>query len=70
MKHTRVRIIRVNSPGTIFANLTPGSVHDIIQPPADYIKEWPNTADAVWVEGNPGPVRIFVSGSNKEADLI
>ena len=53
-KHTRVKVIRCNAVGEAFANMTPGSVHDIIDVPAEE-----NSSRGEWVMGNGEPILLL-----------
>ncbi len=54
---TMVRVTHCNAIGEIFSNLTPDSVHDVIDPPTGY----KNDHTGVWVMGVGEPCKL-VSG--------
>ena len=57
LKKTRqIKITTCSAVGAHFANLTPGSVHDIIKPPAGYNRE-----RGEWVMGVGEPVKVLFS---------
>jgi hypothetical protein len=66
----KARIIRVTGRGPQFTNLTPGSVHEVIEPSKEFKKKFPNTRESVWVMGEGEPVRLFTHGRDKEAVII
>lgn len=57
----RIKITNCRAVGKAFANLTPGSVHSVIDPPEGY-----NNSRGVWVMGVGEPVKVlfeeFVEG--------
>lgn len=53
-KLNRIQIIKCMAVGAQFANLTPGSVHDIIEPPEGYDRK-----RGEWVMGVSGPVKVL-----------
>lgn len=52
---SQIRIIDCCAVGPQFANLTPGSIHDIINPPAGY-----DNKGGVWVMGVGEPVKVLL----------
>ena len=55
MKESRqLQIIHCRAVGSQFANLTPGSIHDIIDPPEGYNRE-----RGEWVMGVGEPVKVL-----------
>lgn len=50
----RIRITYCTASGKAFGNLTPGSEHDIIEPPAGE-----NSVTGVWVMGVGEPVKVL-----------
>lgn len=53
-KATQIEIIQCDAVGPQFTNLTPGSVHDIINPPTGF-----DNKNGVWVMGNGEPVKVL-----------
>ena len=53
-KATQIRIIDCVAVGPQFSNLTPGSIHDIIDPPAGY-----DNKGGEWVMGVTEPVKVL-----------
>lgn len=53
---TQIRIIECVAVGSQFANLIPGSIHDIIDPPAGY-----DNKGGQWVMGVGEPVKVLFS---------
>lgn len=53
-KHTKVKVTHCTAMGGAFANLIPGSVHDIIEPP-----ENENREHGEWVMGVGEPVLLL-----------
>lgn len=53
-KHTKVKVTHCTAMGGAFANLIPGSVHDIIEPP-----ENENRERGEWVMGVGEPVLLL-----------
>jgi hypothetical protein len=51
----KIEIIQVNANGPQFANLTPGSVHEVIEPPLGGM----NDVSGVWVMGVNEPVLVL-----------
>lgn len=51
-----IRITRCTAMGPLFANLQPGTQHDVISPPEGY----QNKPDRVWVMGAGEPVAVLV----------
>lgn len=51
----RVKVIRCETNGHIFSNLTPGSEHDIVPAP----KGVPDNLPGVWVPGIGEPVKLL-----------
>lgn len=51
---TRIEIIDCKAFGSQFRNLTPGSIHDIIDPPEGY-----DNKGGVWVMGVSEPVKVL-----------
>ncbi len=51
---SQIRIIDCYAVGSQFANLTPGSIHDIVNPPAGY-----ENNGGVWVMGVGEPVKVL-----------
>lgn len=51
----RIKIVRCNAGGAQFANLTPGSVHEVITPPEGYT----NNDGGLWVMGVGEPVKVL-----------
>jgi len=58
----RVKITGCTAYGPSFANLTPGSEHEIIEPPAGENSK--NDASGVWVMGVGQPVRVLADEYN------
>ncbi len=54
VKATQIRIIQCDAVGSQFANLTPGSLHSIINPPQGY-----DNKGGVWVMGVGEPVKVL-----------
>lgn len=52
----KIKITKCHAFGSEFLNLTPGSVHDIIEPPLGE-----NEARGVWVQGVGRPVLVLFS---------
>lgn len=52
----KVRVIKCEAVGKMFANLTPGSVHDVVPTP----KDQPDNLAGVWVMGVDRPVKLLV----------
>jgi hypothetical protein len=55
MKTKRIRIKYCTAFGEAFGNLTHGSEHDVIKPPAHY----KNDKKGVWVMGVGEPVKVL-----------
>lgn len=53
-KHTKLKVLRCNAAGNVFANLIPGSVHEIIEPPL-----LGNRERGEWVMGVGEPVLLL-----------
>ncbi len=53
-KAKQIEIIKCEAVGPQFANLVPGSMHDIISPPAGY-----DNKGGVWVMGVGEPVKVL-----------
>jgi len=53
-KATKIQITICTALGTVFENLTPGSIHDVIAPPPMYSND-----KGTWVMGNGEPVKIL-----------
>ena len=62
MKTKRIRIKYCTAFGKAFENLTNGSEHDVIKPPAPY----KNDKKGVWVMGVDEPVKVL----NGEYEVI
>jgi hypothetical protein len=60
----KVRIIEVRTGGKPWSNLTPGSVHQVVDAP----KGMPDNLAGVWVMGVGEPVKILVGEYVEEAD--
>ena len=52
----RIKIIQMQTGGKIFSNLTPGSEHDVIDTPKEYIN---SKVKGVWVMGAGEPVKVL-----------
>ena len=50
----RVRITKCHAVGKLFENLHPGTLHDVVAPPAGY-----DNSRGVWVMGVGEPVKVF-----------
>ncbi len=50
----KIKILRVNAAGIEFKPLIPGSIHDVIDPPAGY-----DNSRGVWVMGYSEPVLVL-----------
>lgn len=50
----KIKILRVNAAGIEFKSLIPGSIHDVIDPPAGY-----DNSRGVWVMGYSEPVLVL-----------
>ncbi len=50
----KIEIVNCTAIGAIFANLTPGSIHETVEPPADR-----EDREEIWVEGVGEPVRLL-----------
>jgi len=50
-----IKIIQCNASGTQWSNLTPSSIHTIIDPPSGYA----NGDNGVWVTGNGADVKVL-----------
>tara|TARA_R110000744_G_scaffold195512_1_gene314581 strand:+ start:34688 stop:35083 length:396 start_codon:yes stop_codon:yes gene_type:complete len=59
----KIRITFCNAQGPAFANVIPDSVHDVIDPPAEY----KNHNKGVWVMGFGEPVKVL-SNEYEEVD--
>jgi hypothetical protein len=60
----KIQIIECSAVGGIFANLTPGSIHEVVTPPkapkeARIPANYENNDDGVWVQGVGEPVRVL-----------
>lgn len=51
----RVKVLRCNANGKIFANITPNSEHDVVTPPVGY----KNDHTGVWVMGVGEPIKLL-----------
>jgi hypothetical protein len=61
-KVKKIRITNCRAAGQVFANLTPGSVHDVVDAP----KGQPNNLAGVWVMGVGEPVKVLVGEYEEE----
>lgn len=50
-----VRVKKCTAVGSAFSNMTPGSVHNVIEPP----KPYKNDHSGVWVQGVGEPVKLL-----------
>ena len=50
----QIKVVRMTAFGPAFANLTPGSVHDVIEPPVGK-----DSKKGVWVMGRGEPVLLL-----------
>lgn len=53
----KIKITICHAHGAVFKNLTPGSVHNVVEPPVGY----KNDVDGVWVQGVGEPVKVLRS---------
>lgn len=53
-KHTKVKVLHCTAAGKVFSNLTPGSIHDIVEPPVNESRE-----KGEWVMGVGEPVLLL-----------
>jgi hypothetical protein len=51
----KIKIIQCTAWGPIFANLTPGSIHKVIEPPKHHKPD----KYGVWVQGIGEPVKVL-----------
>lgn len=56
---SKIRIIRVNAHGYQFSNLTPGSIHNIVDPPSGY-----DRSRGEWVQGVGDKVLVLYNEFN------
>jgi len=61
-KTQRIKITFCHAVGKAFANLTPGSVHDVVETPADDS----GRLAGVWVMGVGEPVKVLVDEYEEE----
>lgn len=66
----KIKIIQIAAFGREFVNITPDSIHEVIEPPTKYKSKYPNSDGSVWVMGATEPVRIFINGKIKEAIIL
>ena len=53
----KVKILKCMAYGPQFANLEPGTIHTVVQPPGDY----KNDSSGVWVDGIGEPVKVLAN---------
>lgn len=66
----KIKVIQIFAQGAQFAKLLPESIHEVVEPPNQYKKKFPNNDSSVWVMGTTEPVRIFIKGRVQEAIIL
>ena len=56
---TRIKISNFKGFGPQFANIIEGTEHDVVNPPKEYKKKFPNGRTGYWIMGVGQPVRIL-----------
>lgn len=57
--YKKIKVIKCQANGKQFENLTPGSIHAIVDPPDEFKEKYPNSNMTVWVDGFDEPVRLL-----------